>query len=716
MQFQVAYSEEVCKAACRTKNTDPFAKASAGKTGGLRTSETEQLYGVKQSSFAMVVGLIVTLCLAGSVVVVSQSNAQQAVERPVFGSDKERRSEGFANLVQAIRARALTRVLAEDEKFKGRYGTPTASPVPMCVFERGLCGALNSDGSIAVQPRFDWVSNFHEGRALVRTNGLYGYVDIAGRLIVEPQYLLAGDYWRGFAEVDISGKSALIDLQGHIVLEPKYSRALPFSTDTFWVSDGARRPLNGAGFDELVTVYGSVSLNTQVTTDGTWKLVDRTGHPIPTPEITSIQYLDPDDDKLMWARANLRWGLMKTDGTWLVPPTYEEVRGLADGRAAVRLAGKWGYIDSAGTTVIAPAFQQAWRFGNGLAAVQLGDRWGYIDRTGSLFIQPQFDGVENFDSNGLALVKVQGLSGLIDKSGAWAIRPHYDKLHHDRMPIVFVEVDGKIGAFERSGQIIAIPQFSQSPLICDDGWVMGYVDGQQRIVRGMNKPLDKPYGQLVGVGCNEPFRIQDGSRFGFVDRMLRPITEVKFESASLFSEHIAAVKFNGRLGYIKDDGTWLIEPRFDDAQSFRNGAAVVALDGKLGYIKADGTWLVTPKFDEAEPFEGGFAIVRVDGKRGLIDATGTWIGDTRLHSLSSDLDRGLVPARSENKWGFVDAGGTLVIEQKYDEVRQFRRGISWVKLDGSWCPIDRRGHSVRSLFCQSLAPTPTVAYRSWPYD
>jgi hypothetical protein len=682
----------------------------------LRTFETKQLHAVKHWSFAIAVGYVVTFCLAGSVATVSQSNAQQAVGKLASGSDNQRRPQGFANLLQAIRARALSRVLAEDEKSRSTYGIPIASPVPMCVFEHGLCGALNSGGSIAVQPRFDWVGSFHEGRALVRTNGLYGYVAIDGRLIVEPQYLLAGDYWRGFAEVDIGGKSALIDLQGDIALKPKYARALPFSTDTFWVNDGARRPLNGAGFDELVTVYGPLSLNTQVTTDGTWKLVDRMGQPIPTSEITSIQYLDPNDDKVMWARANLRWGLMKTDGTWLVPPTYEEVRGIADGRAAVRLAGKWGYIDSAGTTVIAPTFQQAWRFRDGLAAVQLGDRWGYIDRSGLIVIQPQFDGVESFDDNGLAQAKVQGLSGLIDRSGAWVIRPHYDKLHHDRTPIVLVEVDGKIGAFERSGQIIASPQFSQSPLICDDGWVVGYVDGQQRIVRAMNKPLDKPYGRLIGVGCNEPFRIQDGSKFGFVDRMLRPIAEVKFESASLFSEHIAAVKFNGRFGYIKDDGTWLIEPRFDDAQSFRHGAAVVGLGGKLGYIKADGTWLVTPKFDEAEPFERGFAVVRVDGKSGLIDATGAWIGDTRLHSLGLDLDRGLVPVKSGSKWGFVNAGGTLVIEQKYDEVRQFRRGISWVKLDGSWCPIDRRGHSVPSLSCQSLAPTPTVAYRSWPYD
>jgi hypothetical protein len=666
------------------------------------------------------VSAILLACAVSAIwgILVGSSEAEAVIgaQTPMLGPGDQRLPEGYADLVLAARASVLARALDSESKSK-KYGTFTSVSFPLatCAFAGGLCGAINRDASIVVPPQFDWVGDFHEGRALVRSGGLYGYVDLTGRLVVEPQFVLAGDYWHGFAEVDIGGKSALINFEGRRVLEPKFARALPFSADAFWVKDGTRRPFNQDGFDQLVTNYGT-ALNTHAVADGNWILIDRNGIPIPTPRISSIKYFDPSDDKLMWAHTDAGWGLIKSDGLWLVPPKYEQVGEFAGGRVAVRLAGQWGYIDRAGAIIIAPNFEEAWIFGdNHLAPVKVAGRWGYIDRAGTMVIQPQFDNAESFDRGGLATAKVGGLSGLIDDSGAWLIEPRYHKVWHNRNDVVRVELDGKIGVFERSGRPLASPQFSQIAVVCDDGWVVGYADREQRTARDPDRPLIMPQGRLSGIDCGEPFRIQDGSKFGYVDRMLRPITEVRFESAYLFSEHVAVVKLDGRFGYIRDDGSWLIEPRFDDAQPFHDGAAVVSVGGKFGYVRADGSWLVEPKFDEAEPFESGFAIAKLDGRRGVIDAAGAWVGTTRLRHLDLSLEKGLVTVRSDGKWGFMDSGGALVIEEKYDEVVPFSRGISWVKLDKSWCSIDRRGNSVPNLPCQDTAPTPTFALRPWPY-
>ena len=42
-----------------------------------------------------------------------------------------------------------------------------------------------------------------------------------------------------------------------------------------------------------------------------------------------------------------------------------------------------------------------------------------------------------------------------------------------------------------------------------------------------------------------------------------------------FSNGLAAVRFEGRWGYIDTNGTWVIEPRFDLAGPFRFGRAEV---------------------------------------------------------------------------------------------------------------------------------------------
>jgi WG containing repeat len=620
--------------------------------------------------------------------------------------------QGVARLMAALRADAIARGLDEGAKF----GSASISfPLPLCVFERGLCGAVNRDGTIVVPPNFDWVGSFHQGRALVRSHGLYGYVDLEGRVVVKPQYQLAGDYWHGFAEVDIGGKSGLIDREGRIVVRPEHARVLPFGSGAFWVKDGLRRAIDNGGFAQLVTNHNDV-LYTQILVDGPWKLIDKTGALITTSEISSIQPFDKTGDNLMWAHATSGWGLMRTDGTWLVPPKYEVVRSLTEGYAAVRVLGKWGYVDRSGTIAIAPTFDQAWSFRNGYAAVQRGTEWGYIDRTGMMVIQPQFSSAEGFEDDGLALVKVDGRSGVIDKSGAWVVEARYDKIWRDRTHIIWAEVGGKFGAFERSGRMIASPQFSQIGIVCDDGWVMGFANGTQRIIRDMAKPLTPPAGELSGLDCSAPFRIQVGSKFGFVDRMLKPITDIRFDNAYPFSEHAAAVELDGRFGFIKDDGSWLIEPRFWSAKSFSDGAAVVNDGGKLGYIRADGTWQIEPTFDQAEPFVLGFAIVYLGGRRGIIDRSGAWLGDTLLHQFSRAFERrGLVAVKSGTKWGFVEASGAMVIEAKYDEVLPaFERGIAWAKLEGSWCSIDRQGQPVSALSCRPSAPVPVFGLGSWP--
>jgi WG containing repeat len=125
---------------------------------------------------------------------------------------------------------------------------------------------------------------------------------------------------------------------------------------------------------------------------------------------------------------------------------------------------------------------------------------------------------------------------------------------------------------------------------------------------------------------------------------------------------------------------------------------------------------VTPRFNEAEAFVDGVAIVSLDGKRGIIDATGAWVGETQLRNVDLNLDRGLLPLRSQDgKWGFVDAGGTIVIAPKFDKVFPFTRGISWVRSADKWCAIDRRGHLAAALPCRASAPTSTFLVHAWPY-
>jgi hypothetical protein len=618
--------------------------------------------------------------------------------------------QGSAAILAAVRAGVLTAAINEESRSRQTgTGASTVFPVPTCVFEGGLCGALNRDGSIAVAPQFDWVDKFYEGRARVRSGGRYGYVDTVGRVVVQPQYETAGAYWRGYAEVSIDGKSALIDPEGRQVLEPRFARAHPFTADVFWVLEGTRPYRGEPGLADLID-YEAFSVINDVGAQGKWGLVDRTGAWIRPPEFTQIRMFDRNDPNLVRVKAETGRGVIRPDGTWFLEPTFEALEQLS----------------------------------NGLAPARIGGQSGQIDRTGTFVIPPKFDYLSYFENDGLARAKVGELWGLIDRSGAWVIQPKYELILNglatDRGAI-WVKVGGKWGAIDRSGQVIVTPQFSQGGAdICEDGWIIGYTDKKRRAVRRDDSPRVVPPGELLGTDCVQPFQVQVGDKFGLVSRDLGPMTEVKFESVSRFWQDVATVKLDGKFGYIRRDGTWLIEPRFEEAHLFSGDTGFVKLGGKFGCIKRDGAWLIEPQFEDMTysgcgdiiakigpkfshakpdgswsidprlekivPLAGRFVALKINGKFGVVDEAGAWVLEPRWRSFGVRLDNGLVAAKLDDKWGFIDASGALVIDAKYDEPSNFQRGISWVKAGSTWCAIDRRGQNVSVLPCQASDPQP----------
>lgn len=85
-------------------------------------------------------------------------------------------------------------------------------------------------------------------------------------------------------------------------------------------------------------------------------------------------------------------------------------------------------------------------------------------------------------------------------------------------------------------------------------------------------------------------------------------------------------------GYIdgdawRDEGRKVIaiRPKFDDTDAFSDGLAAVTLDGKVGYINAAGDFVIRPQFELAGAFKLGRAAAGSRDGLGLIDGSGKWL-------------------------------------------------------------------------------------------
>lgn len=191
-----------------------------------------------------------------------------------FSADAIAREHGV-ELTPAGQAVLLSKLALEAAK-------TVSFPLPICAFPGGLCGALRRDGTVAVEPRYDWVGTFSEGRAAVRVGGLYGFVDEDGQEVVPPQYRIVADYKFGFAQVDVDGKSGLIDRDGKMAIAPQYGSIDPISPDRFRVTESRR--IGGrigaedfSGFAGEILDGGGIRISGPPLLDARSGIIDHTG-------------------------------------------------------------------------------------------------------------------------------------------------------------------------------------------------------------------------------------------------------------------------------------------------------------------------------------------------------------------------------------------------------------------------------------------------------
>lgn len=76
-----------------------------------------------------------------------------------------------------------------------------------------------------------------------------------------------------------------------------------------------------------------------------------------------------------------------------------------------------------------------------------------------------------------------------------------------------------------------------------------------------------------------------------------------------------------------------IPKRFEIAQPFSDGLAAVRIDGRYGYIDTTGKIVIAPQFEAGGPFSGEYAEVQVEGRSGAIDRTGRIVVPTQFDRL-----------------------------------------------------------------------------------
>ncbi len=224
-------------------------------------------------------------------------------------------------------------------------------------------GLARPDGTLILDPFYDWIYPAGEGKVLFGTGDLIGVMDTEGNVLLppvldyDPDWFLFNDipdmrYRSGFALLGVrDGKNThayvFLNLEGQIICTvptrpdevPSYAvRSQVMENGLVWYS-GTSRDDDGV----VKMLYGLIRLSQDGFEYLTEPVFDRVA--IPDNGIVSFS------EGLFPVRQKGLWGYIDENAAWIIPPQYRKAESFRDGLAMVEKDGKLMYIDHSGAVV-----------------------------------------------------------------------------------------------------------------------------------------------------------------------------------------------------------------------------------------------------------------------------------------------------------------------------------------------------------------------------
>lgn len=241
------------------------------------------------------------------------------------------------------------------------------------------------------------VAPFSGGLMAIK-NKKWGYMDTTGKLIIPLKYDQVSSFDNGYAIVKSGKKYIVITKTGKeiLVTAPDVKEIKHFS--------GGLAPFQSA----VTNQFG---------------FIDTTGNVLIPATFKSVGYFI---NELAWAKtSDGKVGFINSKGEWIIAPKFDYAKDFdpESGLARIKMSGQWAYTNKSGR-LLNVATDLFGDFHNGLAKGELRDKAGFFDKGGNWVITPQFEEANSF-TNGYTTVKKGGKWGVIDKEGKWIIQPTF---------------------------------------------------------------------------------------------------------------------------------------------------------------------------------------------------------------------------------------------------------------------------------------------------
>ncbi|MDB5257857.1 MAG: repeat-containing protein [Chitinophagaceae bacterium] len=242
------------------------------------------------------------------------------------------------------------------------------------------------------------LSGFNSGLAPVKIGEKWGYMNAQGKLAIQAKYDKVSDFNEGYATAISGGKHLVLDTKGTEIPVPAEVVELKEFSGKYAPFRAADKKFGFVGTDGKVAVPA---------------------------QYESVGYFSGG---LAWAKdAERKLGYINSKGEWVIKPQFTGGKEFdsESGFARIKEGEQWAYVSKTGEILRVTDTQTYGDFCNGLAEGKKDEKVGFFNTKGVWVIAPQFEGVRDF-KNGFAAAKLNGKWGFIDTKGNWVVQPQFD--------------------------------------------------------------------------------------------------------------------------------------------------------------------------------------------------------------------------------------------------------------------------------------------------
>jgi hypothetical protein len=200
------------------------------------------------------------------------------------------------------------------------------------------------------------------------------------------------------------------------------------------------------------------------------------------------------------------------------------------------------------------------------------------------------------------------------------------------------------------------------------------------------------------------FAVKIGDNWGFVDSTCNFHQELVYQMADEFYLGRAIVQKNNKYSFVDQTGKTLHPFKFSKLTHFSDDSLAFMLDEKNIISCIDWNFKIVFSLQDAEEihnYHNGIAAVRKNNKYGFVNKKGEIIINNEFDAVGKFSENLIAVAKYEDlpdtsylKWFFIDRTGKQIFDMSFTDVHDFSEGFAAVAINGKWGWMNKSGKFV----------------------